>query len=234
MANLVVPETTSGTHSLGLDDLRWAEVQEKYATQVPGVLGRSALSLLRDDVDRLSMPTPHKTSRERCQSAYMYAFGQRPLFGMCVDERPWPDTSIPAVRLRAYCASHHGHFPAHRPAHDAVINARTSRSMTESFRQHLSRHLAIASSADRPGRRRQCAWRHMLILFGDAWVSDGVPRAAAVVRAAAEAAQKEFRWTSRARFLRRLAHLSMSRSPRSLVTCGRGCMTHRSRALMFG
>jgi hypothetical protein len=34
MANLVVPETTWGTRSLGLDDLRWAEVQEKYATQV--------------------------------------------------------------------------------------------------------------------------------------------------------------------------------------------------------
>ena len=34
MANLVVPETTWGTHSLGLDDLRWAEVQERYATQV--------------------------------------------------------------------------------------------------------------------------------------------------------------------------------------------------------
>jgi Putative glucoamylase/Protein of unknown function (DUF3131) len=34
MANLVVPETTWGTHSLGLDDLRWAEVQETYATHV--------------------------------------------------------------------------------------------------------------------------------------------------------------------------------------------------------
>jgi hypothetical protein len=34
MANLVVPETTWGTRTLGLDDLRWAEVQEKYATQV--------------------------------------------------------------------------------------------------------------------------------------------------------------------------------------------------------
>ena len=34
MANLVVPETTWGTRSLVLDDLRWAEVQEKYATQV--------------------------------------------------------------------------------------------------------------------------------------------------------------------------------------------------------
>jgi hypothetical protein len=33
MANLVVPETTWGTHSLGLDDLRWAQVQIKYATQ---------------------------------------------------------------------------------------------------------------------------------------------------------------------------------------------------------
>jgi Putative glucoamylase/Protein of unknown function (DUF3131) len=34
MANLVVPETTWGTHSFGLNDLRWAQVQIKYATQV--------------------------------------------------------------------------------------------------------------------------------------------------------------------------------------------------------
>jgi hypothetical protein len=34
MANLVVPETTWGTHSFGLADLRWAQVQEKYATEV--------------------------------------------------------------------------------------------------------------------------------------------------------------------------------------------------------
>ncbi len=34
MANLVVPETTWGPHSFGLADLRWAQVQEKYATQV--------------------------------------------------------------------------------------------------------------------------------------------------------------------------------------------------------
>jgi hypothetical protein len=34
MANLVVPETTWGTHGFGLDDLRWAQVQEMYATQV--------------------------------------------------------------------------------------------------------------------------------------------------------------------------------------------------------
>ncbi len=34
MANLVVPETSWGTHSLGLDDVRWAQVQERYATQV--------------------------------------------------------------------------------------------------------------------------------------------------------------------------------------------------------
>jgi hypothetical protein len=34
MANLVVPETTWGTHSLGLDDALWAQVQIKYATQV--------------------------------------------------------------------------------------------------------------------------------------------------------------------------------------------------------
>src|SRR5205085_5724761 len=34
MANLVVPETTWGTHSFGLADQRWAQVQKKYATQV--------------------------------------------------------------------------------------------------------------------------------------------------------------------------------------------------------
>ncbi|MGZ4219853.1 MAG: glucoamylase family protein [Solirubrobacteraceae bacterium] len=34
MANLVVPETSWGTHSLGLDDVRWAQVQERYATQM--------------------------------------------------------------------------------------------------------------------------------------------------------------------------------------------------------
>jgi hypothetical protein len=34
MANLVVPETTWGTHSFGLADERWAQVQIKYATQV--------------------------------------------------------------------------------------------------------------------------------------------------------------------------------------------------------
>jgi hypothetical protein len=34
MANLVVPETTWGTHSFGLADLRWAQVQERYDTQV--------------------------------------------------------------------------------------------------------------------------------------------------------------------------------------------------------
>jgi len=33
MANLVVPETSWGTHSLGLDDVRWAQVQERYATE---------------------------------------------------------------------------------------------------------------------------------------------------------------------------------------------------------
>jgi hypothetical protein len=34
MANLVVPETTWGPHSFGLNDLRWAQVQMMYATQV--------------------------------------------------------------------------------------------------------------------------------------------------------------------------------------------------------
>jgi Putative glucoamylase/Protein of unknown function (DUF3131) len=36
MANLVVPETTWGTHSFGLDDTRWAQVQIKYATETLG------------------------------------------------------------------------------------------------------------------------------------------------------------------------------------------------------
>ncbi len=36
MANLVVPETSWGTHSYGLNDLRWAQVQVKYATQKLG------------------------------------------------------------------------------------------------------------------------------------------------------------------------------------------------------
>ena len=36
MANLVVPETTWGPHSFGLDDLRWAQVQIKYATEALG------------------------------------------------------------------------------------------------------------------------------------------------------------------------------------------------------
>jgi hypothetical protein len=34
MANLVIPETEWGTHSFGLADLRWAQVQERYDTQV--------------------------------------------------------------------------------------------------------------------------------------------------------------------------------------------------------
>ncbi len=34
MANLVVPETRWGPHSFGLADLRWAEVQQRYATGV--------------------------------------------------------------------------------------------------------------------------------------------------------------------------------------------------------
>jgi hypothetical protein len=36
MPNLVVPETVWGRQSLGLDDLRWAQVQIKYATQALG------------------------------------------------------------------------------------------------------------------------------------------------------------------------------------------------------
>jgi hypothetical protein len=34
MANLVVPETTWGPHSFGLADVRWAQVQQRYATSV--------------------------------------------------------------------------------------------------------------------------------------------------------------------------------------------------------
>jgi hypothetical protein len=50
MANLVVPETTWGTHSFGLDDLRWAQVQMRYATQALGypVWGMSPSSTADD------------------------------------------------------------------------------------------------------------------------------------------------------------------------------------------
>ena len=50
MANLVVPETTWGPHSFGLDDRRWAEVQVKYATDVLGyrVWGMSPSSTADD------------------------------------------------------------------------------------------------------------------------------------------------------------------------------------------
>jgi Putative glucoamylase/Protein of unknown function (DUF3131) len=50
MANLVVPETTWGPHSFGLDDLRWAQVQIKYATEALGypVWGMSPSSTADD------------------------------------------------------------------------------------------------------------------------------------------------------------------------------------------
>ncbi len=50
MANLVVPETRWGPHSLGLDDRRWARVQIRYATQVLGypVWGMSPSSTADD------------------------------------------------------------------------------------------------------------------------------------------------------------------------------------------
>ncbi len=53
MANLVVPETSWGPHSFGLDDLRWAQVQEKYATQELGypVWGMSPSSTADDTGD---------------------------------------------------------------------------------------------------------------------------------------------------------------------------------------
>ena len=35
MANLVVPETTWGPHSFGLDDLRWAQVQVDTRPRAP-------------------------------------------------------------------------------------------------------------------------------------------------------------------------------------------------------
>jgi Putative glucoamylase/Protein of unknown function (DUF3131) len=53
MANLVVPETTWGPRSFGLDDLRWAQVQVKYATQELGypVWGMSPSSTADDTGD---------------------------------------------------------------------------------------------------------------------------------------------------------------------------------------
>ena len=53
MANLVVPETTWGPHSFGLADVRWAQVQVKYATQELGypVWGMSPSSTADDTGD---------------------------------------------------------------------------------------------------------------------------------------------------------------------------------------
>jgi Putative glucoamylase/Protein of unknown function (DUF3131) len=53
MANLVVPETTWGPHSFGLNDLRWAQVQVRYATQELGypVWGMSPSSTADDTGD---------------------------------------------------------------------------------------------------------------------------------------------------------------------------------------
>ena len=53
MANLVVPETTWGPHSFGLDDLRTAQVQLEYATQELGypVWGMSPSSTADDTGD---------------------------------------------------------------------------------------------------------------------------------------------------------------------------------------
>jgi len=50
MANLVVPETTWGPHSFGLNDVRWAQVQARYATRVLGypVWGMSPSSTADD------------------------------------------------------------------------------------------------------------------------------------------------------------------------------------------
>jgi Putative glucoamylase/Protein of unknown function (DUF3131) len=53
MANLVVPETEWGPHSFGLNDVRWAEVQETYDTQELGlpVWGMSPSSTADDTGD---------------------------------------------------------------------------------------------------------------------------------------------------------------------------------------
>ena len=50
MANLVVPETTWGPHSFGLNDVRWTQVQIKYTTEVLGypVWGMSPSSTADD------------------------------------------------------------------------------------------------------------------------------------------------------------------------------------------
>ena len=53
MANLVVPETRWGRHSFGLNDLRWTQVQIRYASQVLGypVWGISPSSTADDTGD---------------------------------------------------------------------------------------------------------------------------------------------------------------------------------------
>jgi Putative glucoamylase len=75
MANLAVPETTWGTHSFGLADLRWAQVQEMYATNVlhDPVWGLSPSSTADDTgnyggfgVEGLAFPPAAKEGLAQC------------------------------------------------------------------------------------------------------------------------------------------------------------------------
>ncbi len=75
MANLVVPETAWGPHSFGLNDLRWAQVQIRYATQALHypVWGMSPSSTPDDTgnydaygVEGLIFPTGERLSQSVC------------------------------------------------------------------------------------------------------------------------------------------------------------------------
>jgi hypothetical protein len=78
MANLVVPETTWGPHSFGLNDLRWAQVQIRYATQIlhSPVWGMSPSSTADDTgnyggfgVEGLAFPAGQRLSQSQCAPA---------------------------------------------------------------------------------------------------------------------------------------------------------------------
>ena len=93
MANLVVPETEWGTHSFGLADLRWAQVQERYDTQV-----------LHDAVWGMSpSSTPDDTGNYSGYGVQGLAFpaGEQLAQGVCAPTPTVPCTSEDAVTPHA-------------------------------------------------------------------------------------------------------------------------------------
>ncbi|MBV9684239.1 MAG: hypothetical protein JO046_20785 [Solirubrobacterales bacterium] len=123
MANLVVPETTWGPSSFGLNDVRWAQVQIKYATEVLGypVWGISPSSTADDSgnyggfgVEGLKFP-PHQ--------------GLSQCSGCATEDTVSPHASAIALpvlpdqayaNLQALRARYPGIYTAHGGFYDAV------------------------------------------------------------------------------------------------------------------